>query len=199
MGADGQLQITVTDHREVRADGSKDSPAYTWLDNNSRSFFLIKRLFDKLPHERQIPHDLPCDIIGVHMRNQTPGMAAGWQRTSDLLTVMRQEIEQHGARMVVVPIPMLYNIDPASGDSIAQDFGLAPGDMDWDLSDKQLLDWGRQQQVPILDLFPPFRAAQAAGGPPLYYLFDGHWTTAGHALAARIIREQLSQLGIVAP
>ena len=41
--------------------------------------------------------------------------------------------------------------------------------------------------VPLLDLVPPLREADATGGAPLYYASDQHWTAAGHAVAARAI------------
>lgn len=40
-------------------------------------------------------------------------------------------------------------------------------------------------RAPVQDLLPDFVAADAAGAPPLYLAEDGHWTAAGHALAAR--------------
>ena len=41
-----------------------------------------------------------------------------------------------------------------------------------------------ERHAPTLDLLPAFQAADAAGEGPLFYAEDGHWTPAGHKLAA---------------
>jgi hypothetical protein len=38
-----------------------------------------------------------------------------------------------------------------------------------------------------VDLRDTFRAEAAGGGPPPIFRKDGHWTEAGHAVAARVI------------
>lgn len=54
---------------------------------------------------------------------------------------------------------------------------------------------GVRSGVPVIDLLLGFRAAT---GSRLYYRADPHWTPAGHALAADLIRAELGRLGVLA-
>ncbi len=46
------------------------------------------------------------------------------------------------------------------------------------------------QGIPVLDLAPAFEAARQEG-LQTYYRFEGHWNAAGHAIAARALRDFL--------
>ena len=52
-----------------------------------------------------------------------------------------------------------------------------------------------RQGLRFLDLLPTIRQAQA-GGARLYFPADGHWTSAGHAFAARQIADYLAGSGL---
>jgi hypothetical protein len=66
---------------------------------------------------------------------------------------------------------------------------------------EQGLPWQRLAQplaalgIPLIDLVPPFRAAQRSGERPLYRASDRHWSPAGHALAAQTVFEALRDQG----
>jgi lysophospholipase L1-like esterase len=51
--------------------------------------------------------------------------------------------------------------------------------------------------LPVRDLGPALRAA--TDGPPLYFTLDGHWTEAGHAVAAAELADWLAPLLGAAP
>jgi hypothetical protein len=50
--------------------------------------------------------------------------------------------------------------------------------------------------IALLDLRPTFRAEAAAGGPPVIFRKDGHWTEHGHALAARDVAAAVQEYGL---
>ncbi len=50
--------------------------------------------------------------------------------------------------------------------------------------------------IPVLDLVPYFQT-QATKALPLYYVDDGHWTPAGHTLAARATFNFLASSGVI--
>ena len=45
-----------------------------------------------------------------------------------------------------------------------------------------------------LALAPPFRKAAESGGKPLHFAHDGHWTAAGHRLAAELTADFLRRV-----
>ncbi len=49
----------------------------------------------------------------------------------------------------------------------------------------------REGGFPFLDLTEPLRRAESAP----YFTYDGHWTAAGHATAARAVREAMQAQG----
>jgi lysophospholipase L1-like esterase len=62
-----------------------------------------------------------------------------------------------------------------------------------------LVDFGKENNIAVLDLFPEFRE-HAKNGEQLYFKMDGHWNANGHKLAAeliydKLIEEQLISLG----
>jgi hypothetical protein len=65
-------------------------------------------------------------------------------------------------------------------------------DVEWDLNgpERRVLSWCALNDVRCVPLSPAFVAAREAS-PRLHWHFDGHWTPAGHALAAETMAEAL--------
>ena len=68
---------------------------------------------------------------------------------------------------------------------------------EWDprtLTDTKLADrlvaFGADEGITVVDLLPVMRAHRTRA---LYFPSDGHWTPAGHALAARTIADALGR------
>ena len=52
-----------------------------------------------------------------------------------------------------------------------------------------------KNNIPVIDLKPIFQAHD--NNNSLYFEVDGHWTVAGHALAAEAIHSYLNESGII--
>jgi hypothetical protein len=61
---------------------------------------------------------------------------------------------------------------------------------------KRLHEIADRHGIALLDLRPTFRAEAAAGGPPVIFREDGHWTERGHALAAREVASAVQEYGL---
>ena len=55
----------------------------------------------------------------------------------------------------------------------------------------RLAQFARKEKIAYVDLLPAMRKRISSR---LYYEQDGHWTAAGHDIAARTIAERLSEL-----
>lgn len=109
--------------------------------------------------------------------------ADAWQVTRALLARAARDVDHVGANLVVVIIPEARHIRARADDVHQRTVAAACGDLGID----------------VLDLTPHLR--DAADGEPyrLYHRLDGHWTAAGHAVAAEAIAEHLRGVFARAP
>lgn len=115
------------------------------------------------------------------------------RQTQEPILAARAQAEAQGAAFVVILIPFK---EAAYWDMLT---ARAPG---W----KERLDVGRPLRLMLdfcaanglrcLDLTSAFRQ-HAAAGEQLYFRSDGHWNVAGHALAADLIYNYLSDQGLL--
>jgi hypothetical protein len=113
-----------------------------------------------------------------------------WGRTAQLLQGLRETVQNHGAQFAVVVVAGREQTDPRAWERILETYPAMKG-RSWDLEAPQraVLDWCEQERVACVPLLPAFRAAQEKGRKPLHFLYDGHWTATGHAVAAEAVSE----------
>ncbi|MBE7552522.1 MAG: hypothetical protein HS126_15745 [Anaerolineales bacterium] len=120
---------------------------------------------------------------------------AAWALTEAIIKRLRDEVENHGARLAMVIIGAPEQVYPLEGERmLAANPGLQGLTLDLELPNRRLNDFLTAERIPHLDLLPVFR--QAAADPntlPLHFRHDGHWTVAGHRLAAEAIHEFLQK------
>jgi hypothetical protein len=127
-------------------------------------------------------------ILAPYADTSSPELEEAWQVTEALLSATRDEAEKAGATFVLVNIPAPWEIDPPFWDRMRWFFGLP--ETGWDMSrpSQRLAEIAARRGIAYLDLSPAIRAALPTQ-PRLYYQIDGHWTSAGHDLAARAVIE----------
>jgi hypothetical protein len=117
---------------------------------------------------------------------------AAWALTEAIIKRLRDEVESRGARLAVVIIGAPEQVYPAEGERLLANPGLQGVKIDFDWPNRRLNNFLAAQNIPHLDLLPIFRQAAAdPKTPPLHFRHDGHWTVAGHRLAAEAIYEFL--------
>jgi hypothetical protein len=117
---------------------------------------------------------------------------AAWTLTEAIIKRLRHEVESRKARLAVVIIGAPEQVYPAEGERLLANPGLQGVTIDFDWPNRRLNDFLAAENIPHLDLLPVFRHAAAdPKTPPLHFRHDGHWTVAGHRLAAEAIHEFL--------
>ena len=140
---------------------------------------------------------IPVDY-GVYAPQPSPPWQAAWQHTEMLLDRLRQEVDTSGAHLMIVVLSSRDQVYPNWWQDIVSTHPAMQGQT-WDLDGPQhrVEAWCGAHGVPWVALTPVFREAAAHGGEPLHYHHDGHFTAAGHRLAATVLRKSLEERRLV--
>lgn len=112
-----------------------------------------------------------------------------WELTLALLGELDRLAREGGANTLLVLIPDQVQVQK---DWVIT--GLQPADYD---VQERLHEWAAGSGVAVLDLLPGLAAEYARDPTPLYYRKDRHLNARGHAVAARLIYEELDRRGYV--
>jgi hypothetical protein len=104
------------------------------------------------------------------------------------------EVRAAGSELVVMMIPDEYQVDEGLRDRVLVHLGESIDEYDIDSPQRHLADALAGIGVRTVDLLPRFRSA--ARNRRLYWPLNTHWNPAGHALAAEVLAEELTN-GVV--
>ncbi|MDQ3815527.1 MAG: GDSL-type esterase/lipase family protein [Armatimonadota bacterium] len=124
----------------------------------------------------------------------TPDDEKAWKHSLGYLGQIADMLRQRRIPFLVAVIPIPTQVEPVSAQFAAESgaLWLAGGKrLEYTGYQRKLTAYCRSKGIAYLDLLPAFRAANPSGRTWLFLPKDGHWTAAGHALAARKITEYL--------
>jgi hypothetical protein len=155
---------------------------------------LSEKVLERVPAVDGVPVD-----YWVFAKDGGPQSAQwdeAWRHTEQLLDRLRAAVERDGARLVLSIATLRERVYP---DSWATILGTYPSmqEVEWDLGrpEARVEGWCRAHGVPCVPLTPVFLAER--DGARLHWVYDGHWTEAGHALAARALAEALRKQHVI--
>jgi lysophospholipase L1-like esterase len=136
---------------------------------------------------------IPVDY-GVYRRPPSSEWESAWQHTERLLERLRRSVEQANARLAIAILSTRYQVETETWRKVLSTYEAMQG-KDWELDAPagRVEAWCRRHDVPCVNMTGHFRKAAADSGELLHYPHDGHWTAAGHQLAARVLRTFLEE------
>lgn len=113
-----------------------------------------------------------------------------WEVTETMIREMDAEARRHGARFAVVSLSTPIQVDPDRAKR--QAFARRLGVPDLFYPDRRLTELGRAAGIPVLTLAPPLadqavKTGRYLHGFPNTKPGEGHWNSAGHREAARLL------------
>jgi lysophospholipase L1-like esterase len=203
--ADGSLQKVVSTGHKKKQHGWRGLLARSAAYQYCRQVLLLRhpQWARRLVHLGLLNRDamktapqnggIPVDY-GIYAPVPSAEWQEAWQHTETLLDQLRQAVNASGARFAIAILPSRDQVYPNWWKEIVSAHPAMQGRA-WDLDGPQLRveAWCTAHGVPCVALTPPFRAAAARGGEPLHYRHDGHFTPAGHRLAATVLKNFLEQ------
>jgi lysophospholipase L1-like esterase len=207
-GADGTLQRVVGEAPRSRPGGWRGllarSAAYHYfrqlllLRHPRLARALIRHGWLKAAAVRTVPEQngIPIDY-GVYAPSPDPAWRQAWSYTDALLLRLQHDVSAAGAGLAIAVLCARDQIYPRWWQEIVAAHPHMQN-RQWDLDSPQhrVEFWCAEHGVPCLALAPAFRAA-AANSVPLHFHHDGHWTAAGHRLAAVELARFLAQQRLV--
>lgn len=122
-----------------------------------------------------------------------------WKHTAGLLAAFRDRLQAQGRRFVLVLIPTKNQVEDDSYETFLQATGVDPKAMERFAFAEFMTGYGREKGIPVLDLTPAFREANAREPGAFFFKTDGHWSPRGHALAEERLHAFLKEKGYLKP
>jgi len=150
--------------------------------------------------EHQVGGDLPRrwrHQLDVFEQPLDPRYDEAWKLAAALVTAARDDASAHGARFLLVGIADPISVLPP--ELLTRDqLGVDPERLDLDAPQRRLGEIAAQRGIDFVSLVPAFRERighSTAAWDGLYLHCNGHWTAAGHRLAADVVAEHLESAG----
>jgi acetyltransferase AlgX (SGNH hydrolase-like protein) len=132
------------------------------------------------------------DVLERLADGRQPDVAEGWDLTQQAILDAQAGARSAGSRLVIIAMP--------SKELIYQNLwqGRVSDPSAYDLGEpvRTLMAFCEAKSLPCLDLTPPL-SAHAASGEELFLRQDAHLNPAGHRLVAQLVKDYLTQQGLL--
>nr|WP_281721628.1 hypothetical protein [Nitrosomonas nitrosa] len=167
-----------------------------WLASHSHLYQVLLRA-KRLSWTQQAEKQLASHMVSLLTIGETPETQQAWDMTRLLLMKMKSETEKNGAKVAVFLIPLFIQVSEERLSVFLKEQQSSLEQVVLDKPQLRMQAIGEEVGIEIIDLLPNFRQVEKDNPLTLYLLNDGHWTAAGHRLAASIVSDRLRGLGVL--
>jgi hypothetical protein len=143
------------------------------------------RLHDMLAHLGLVPKSRRAMPREMSVFGPAPDVAVMWRMTRALLRDLDGEVRAHGAHLLVLYVPAVFEVDERAWLRWRQAYR-ADGSWSRDSVVDHLGKVCARLGITLVDARDALRAAQATGSPA-YFSIDPHWTEVGNRIAAEAV------------
>ncbi len=145
---------------------------------------------------------LPLDRLDLYYQNflvdQTERLAEGWNLASAILMEIQRECGERGVPLIVFLVPNEEQIREEKWEEIIGHYDVPRDRFVMRRPNELLQELCSEGGMRFLDIEPAFHQA-ADRGEALFFVHDGHWNAAGHALASRTLAGMIEENGLLDP
>ena len=134
---------------------------------------------------------LDPDGLRHNLLLDTPEMRQGFDALESALTRLHREVEAAHSQLLLVCIPAAVQVDSTYWWPAHLGVRLDERVVNDTVFQHELAEFARKEHVDLVDLLPALRKRPTAR---LYFEQDGHWTAAGHDVAANVVGERLHDM-----
>jgi hypothetical protein len=159
------------------------------------------RLSPERLEELGLVGDIQYDVLAITRDGHWPKVDRAWADTQRYILAIRDLARADGAAFVLVAYPYAHQISATASAEGRRKFGIGAGLYSTDEPFRILEDLGRRGGFPVLNLRSFIKDAMEAqvraGGEPLYWPHDVHFTVHGARAFAEGIEEGLRREGFL--
>jgi lysophospholipase L1-like esterase len=184
-------------HALFRLQRSGVGDAWDWIRAKSRVLGLLYTVRESyFSRGNQSRRDGERGIDGNVFRTPVDAdWSEAWLVTEKLIVNMRNEVEEHGAKFLVVTGSNGIQVDPDEG--LRDEYMKILGVSNLFYPEERLRALGEREKIDMLNLSPSFLEVAKRNQTQLHGFGDskgrGHWNEAGHKLAGEMIAARLAQ------
>lgn len=168
----------------------------SYLEEHSLLTYYIERSWARFVNYTPYKWDGIYLAWQVYSGQPTPEWDRAWLVTEKVLARFKKDVEQDGAKLVIMAPPQLYETDLNWSDWFPKEEGKIPASFDSHVYNQSLSDIANRSHVSLEFLAPYFQAYRDSHGlqPPYFSLpCDHHYSPLGHEVAAEAMVQKLQE------
>lgn len=185
---DGLLMLSYASRRVINSSSKWFEPHFS---NRWMSYQEDKSSEDSGRSPHNPPLSLDYSFVFL-LDPPPPQLEVGWNSTSRHLSELKSLVDELGADLLLVVIPMREQVDDKAWEQIVQAFSLDKTRFDRTLPEQRVRDMAHELGIETLHLLAALRAEAHQQDVYFQSYNDAHWNRNGHVVAARVLADFLS-------